>query len=403
MSGTLAPRRRNDRSIAPSTGATIGGRYRVESVLGAGAMGTVFEARHTVLDRAVALKVVSASLLGDPALTDSLLDEARAAARVAHPSLAQVFDAGIDEPTGDVFLAMERLDGETLRAHLDRRGALSATEAVALLSPVLDALSAAHEAGIVHRDVKPENIMLARSSDGAARPTLIDFGIARVLAREAHRAASVGEAALGTPAYMSPEQRAAPSSVDARADLWSLSLVILECVRGRAPTAGAAPDLSGLPAPLAAALARAFERSPSRRFDSAAALRDALAAAVAPPRARRGAAPIALVAVLATVALLAAGLARSREPAALPAVRQARAAASAAPGPTRAQPPAPIAERSPAAQPTPVAASAPPPRRIARRTPSPRAVAPATPQPAEPARAAERPWFEPRAGSLSVP
>lgn len=397
MSGTLAPRRRNDRSIAP-VGATVGGRYRVESVLGAGAMGTVFDARHTVLDRAVALKVVSGSLLGDPALTDLLLDEARAAARVAHPSLAQVFDAGIDEPTGDVFLAMERIDGETLRAHLDRRGTLAPSEAVALLAPVLDALSAAHAVGIIHRDVKPENVMLAASGDGAPRPTLIDFGIARVLAREPHSAASVGEAVLGTPAYMSPEQRVAPSSVDARADLWSVALVIHECVTGRAPVAGATPDLTGLPSPLRATLARAFDAEPSRRFDRAESLRDALTAAVAPPRSRRRAAPLALVAVVAALALVAAKLAATRAPAPRPSPLPPPVVSASVTRPSTVTAP-PRVEPAPAPAPEP-AVIAPTQRRLARRTATVRPIAPSAP---EPARAPERPWFEPRAGELQVP
>jgi serine/threonine protein kinase len=403
MSGTLAPRRRNDRTIAP-VGATIGGRYRLESVLGAGAMGTVFGARHTVLDRAVALKVVSGSLLGDPALSDLLLDEARAAARVAHPSLAQVFDAGIDEPTGDVFLAMERLDGETLRAHLDRRETLAPSEAVALLAPVLDALSAAHAVGIVHRDVKPENIMLASSSDGAPRPTLIDFGIARVLAREPRSAASAGEGALGTPAYMSPEQRVAPAAVDARADLWSVALVMHECVTGRAPAPCAAPDLADLSPPLRATLARALDADPARRFDRAESLRDALVAAVAPPRARRRAAARSLLALLATLALVAATRAATRAPAPRPSPPPPPVAPAPetrpAPSVTAPPPVAPATALTPTPTPTATAVSAPAQRRVARRSAALRPVAPGA---AEPARALERPWFEPRAGALQLP
>jgi len=397
MAGTLSPRRRNERPVT-HVGATVGGRYRVESVLGAGAMGTVYDARHTVLDRAVALKVVSSSLLGDPALADLLLDEARAAARVAHPNLVQVFDAGVDEASGDLFLAMERVDAETLRAHLDRRGALPPREAVALVAPVLDALDAAHGAGTVHRDVKPDNVLVARAADGSLRPTLIDFGIARVLARDPHHTARDDEAVLGTPAYMSPEQRRAPSAVDAQADLWSAAVMLAEAVTGHAPRPHEPPDLADVPAPLRRVLERALDRDPARRYPDARALRDALNDAVAAPRTTRRAALVAvLVAALLPLGLVAArGTARPNRATAAAPLRTP----FAAPPVVAAAPIPALALRTPAATASPVPPSiAPVTPRTARRP----ARRPAPSAPTPPAPAPARPWFEPRAGALHVP
>ncbi|MFO0624825.1 MAG: serine/threonine-protein kinase [Polyangiales bacterium] len=399
MAGTVSSRRRQDRPPL-DIGALIAGRYRVDGVLGVGGMGTVFDATHVVLGRRVALKVVPAGELGDAAVVDLLLDEARCAVRISHPNIAQVFDAGVDEGRGEVFLAMERLEGQTLRALLEARGRLPADEAVALLAPIMDTLAAVHDAGTVHRDVKPENIFLATSADGAARPTLLDFGIARVLTRDALGAASHG--LLGTPSYMPPEQRESPSSVDARADQWALAVVLAEVITGRAPPADARAEaldprsLPEVPAPLARVLTRAAHADPALRFESMRALRAAAldAASTRPPR--RALRPAA--AALLTVVLGAAGTAATRPRP--PRLRRSRRPPPRPRRPRRPPPPATTTPPSPHRRPpTP---RPPPPRAPRADTRRRRPLAPRPPAP-PPAPSADGPWFAPRAGTLRAP
>jgi serine/threonine-protein kinase len=170
------------------------GRYRIEDTLGTGAMGTVVLARDTVLDRRVAIKVLAGHLAADDAFRQRFLREARLAARLCHPNVVQVFDAGDD---GNPFLVMEYVDGETVADRVTRNGGFSADELVGLAADLSAGLAAAHAMGIVHRDVKPHNVLLG--SGGAAK--LTDFGIAR--AREDHGLTEIGTV-LGTAQFMAP-------------------------------------------------------------------------------------------------------------------------------------------------------------------------------------------------------
>ena len=221
------------------------GRYEVERTLGRGGMATVYLAHDTVLGRPVALKVLAEHLAGDESFRARFLREARLAARIAHPNVVQVYDAGGDE--AGLFIAMEYVDGESLAEELARRGRLSAGEVVDLGRQLAAALAAAHAAGLVHRDVKPPNVLRAR--DGTVK--LGDFGIAH---SHDSTALTAHGSVLGTAAYLAPEQaRAEP--VTGAADLYALGVVLYEALTGRWPHEGRASPSSCC----------AASRSPSRR------------------------------------------------------------------------------------------------------------------------------------------
>jgi serine/threonine protein kinase/cytochrome c-type biogenesis protein CcmH/NrfG len=217
------------------------GRYEIRSQLGAGGMGEVYLAHDTKLDRKVALKILPDDL-GDGAHVGRFMQEARAVSALNHPNILTIYE--IDETDSEHFIATEFIEGETLRARI-RFAPINSAEAIDIGIQVASALCAAHSVGIVHRDVKPENIMLRR--DGIVK--VLDFGIAKLSAprtttptdREAPTLAFVNTAAgviLGTAPYMSPEQ-ARGLSVDARTDIWSLGCVMYEMVTGRQPFVGA--------------------------------------------------------------------------------------------------------------------------------------------------------------------
>jgi serine/threonine-protein kinase len=249
MTHGSASRGENDRSVtgvrqskpAPAPGRYEPGRliaekYRLIRPLRVGGMGTVWVAHNRVLDVDVGIKLIE--LHGDEGadLAQRLLDEARAAARLGHEGIVRVTDFGVTR-LGDPFLAMELLEGEDLADLLAREGRLQGRFAVRLLLPIVGALAAAHDKGIVHRDVKPENIFLAK--EGAdVKPKLLDFGIARTL-YGVPRTTSEG-VVMGTPDYMSPEQ-ARGEETDASSDVWSTCVVLYELVAGACPFSGANP------------------------------------------------------------------------------------------------------------------------------------------------------------------
>jgi serine/threonine-protein kinase len=215
----------------PLVGRLVDGRYRVTSRLARGGMATVYLATDTRLDREVALKVMHPHLADDEQFVARFHREAKSAARMSHHNVVAVYDQGSD---GDVvYLAMEHVAGTTLRDLMNDRGQLSAGEALALAEPVLEALSAAHRAGVVHRDVKPENVLLTQ--DG--RVKVADFGLARA-------ASSAGTATtgmlIGTVAYLSPEL-VLHGVADARSDVYAVGIVLFEMITGRQPFTGEVP------------------------------------------------------------------------------------------------------------------------------------------------------------------
>lgn len=212
-------------------GTVIAGKYRLDALLGAGSQGMVWRAHNLDLDVPVAIKLMHPlSELGLAMAPNRLFREARAAAMLGHPGIVRVFDAG-HTTDGLPFLAMELLQGVSLSDHLQDVGRLSPELAVRLILPIADALSAAHAQGIVHRDVKPDNILLSVSGE-QLQPKLLDFGIARVADGQPLTQAGC---VVGTPNYLPPEQARGLDDVDARADIWALCATLYECVTGAVP------------------------------------------------------------------------------------------------------------------------------------------------------------------------
>lgn len=225
-------------SLDTRPGATIAGRFRVESMLGRGGYGEVWRARQLRVDRVVALKLLRADVAHREDAARRFEREARLASRLSHPNAVRVIDFGEDR--GTLFLAMDHIDGPTLRERLRERGALPWREAAWLTMRIAAALRAAHGLGLVHRDLKPANVLISRI-DGEDQPVVIDFGLAKIFDDDApDDQITRAHAMLGTPAYMCPEVvRGAP--VDGRSDLYSLGVLLFELLTGRVPLRGATP------------------------------------------------------------------------------------------------------------------------------------------------------------------
>jgi serine/threonine protein kinase len=224
----------------PKSGDVVAGKYRIEKVVGEGGMGIVYAAHHLVLDKRVAMKLVLVDALRGEELVERFVREAQAAARLQSEHVVRVTDAGALE-NGMPFLIMEYLEGCDLAALLDLEGPLAATDVADYMLQALAALAQAHAAGIVHRDLKPANLFLAVRDDGGNLVKVLDFGISKQQPGTARWKELTGKALLGTPAYMSPEQLRSSKSVDARADLWSLGVVMYELLTAKTPFDGDGP------------------------------------------------------------------------------------------------------------------------------------------------------------------
>ncbi len=198
------------------------------SLIGPGGMGTVYRARHRTLDRPVAVKVIHADLRERDTFADRFIREARTLARLDHPSIVKVYDFG--QRDGLSYLIMELVDGVTLRQAIDE-GAIDPKEALALVPRICEALQYAHDQGVVHRDIKPDNILLDRQ--GALK--IADFGLAKLVGTATEPRLTRTEQVMGTPHYMAPEQIETPTQVDHRADIYSLGVVFYEMLTGELP------------------------------------------------------------------------------------------------------------------------------------------------------------------------
>ena len=226
---TTAARPRADHYQA---GQILDGKYQLLSKAGEGATGAVWIALNLSLQSRVAIKLVHPEMRL-PVIVERVMREARAAARLTHSAIVRVFDLG-ETPNGDPYIVMELLEGESLRTMLDRKVRLTPEEALAVLLPLASAMQLAHDQGIIHRDIKPDNIMLARIDGGRIQPKLVDFGIAKLSFGDPG-GVNTGAMVIGTPGYMSPEQAGGGEIVDHRADIWSFSAMLYEMVSGDTP------------------------------------------------------------------------------------------------------------------------------------------------------------------------
>jgi eukaryotic-like serine/threonine-protein kinase len=273
-------------SAADRLAAALADRYRLGRELGAGGMATVYLAHDLKHDRDVAIKVLKpelAAVLG----AERFVTEIKTTAALQHPNILPLFDSG--EAGGFLFYVMPYVEGETLRAKLDRETQLGVDESVKLVTEVADALQYAHEHGVVHRDIKPENILVH-----ADRPMVADFGIALAVSAAAGGRMTETGLSLGTPHYMSPEQATAEKTITNRSDIYSLGAVLYEMLTGEPPHTGTSAQQiimkivtedvapvtrirKAVPANVAAAVGEALEKLPADRFESAKAFADALA------------------------------------------------------------------------------------------------------------------------------
>jgi serine/threonine-protein kinase len=279
----------------------LGASFTLEGEIGRGGMGVVYHARDERLKRKVAVKVLPPELAFREEIRIRFLREAETAARLSHPHIVPIHSVG-EGPEGLVYFVMAYVDGESLAARLKRRGQLAAEESRRILMETADALGAGHALGIVHRDVKPDNILLEGSR---GRVVLTDFGIAKALTSSTGPGTLTATGvAIGTPHYMSPEQAAGDREIDGRSDIYSLGVVGYQMLTGELPFS--APTVPGLllkqiteqapylkdkapacPDDLASCVMRSLEKEPEARWPTADALRRALESRTAPPYRRR--------------------------------------------------------------------------------------------------------------------
>jgi len=299
-------------SLSSFVDPLAGTPYRAIGPAGGGSMGEVIEAEHRALKKRVMVKLIRAEHAGSSAMEDRMRLEAQATSALSgHPNIVEIFDLG-RTAEGRPYLAMERLVGRTLKQEVAARGALPVAEAIGLVKQLLAGLAAAHGAGLVHRDIKPDNLFLCDAGpDGARRLKILDFGIVKVVSagKRGPRPLAIptGEGmAIGTPRFLSPEQ-ATGRPVDARADLYAAGCVLFWLIAGRDPffdreglvaivkahAADTPPPLSAIaeqaaPAALDEVMAWALEKKPEHRFSSAEEMAAALEAVEArPTRAKR--------------------------------------------------------------------------------------------------------------------
>jgi serine/threonine protein kinase len=279
-----------EKPLAQRLAAALGTAFTIEGEIGRGGMGVVYRARDERLQRRVAIKVLPPELAFQQEIRERFTREAQTAARLSHPHIVPIHTVG--EGQGLVYFVMGYVDGESVGARIRRRGRLPAEEVRRIMRETADALSAAHALSVIHRDIKPDNILLEGTR---GRVMVTDFGIAKALSTGSGATLTGVGVAIGTPAFMSPEQAAGERDIDGRSDLYSLGVVSYQMLTGELPFS--APSVAGIlmkqitePAPdlrirrpdipedLALAVARCLEKDPSNRWPTADALRRALEA-----------------------------------------------------------------------------------------------------------------------------
>src|SRR6266536_2084791 len=232
-----------DVQVDPLIGRVFDGKYRLDERLGGGGMGTVYRATHLLIDRPVALKVLSQRFVGDETAQQRFRREARAAGRMQHPNAVTVTDFGATSD-GYLYIVMELLEGRTLRDLLAREGHLDPARAVSIILQASAAVGAAHDAGLIHRDLKPANIFIEQRPNLPAVVKVLDFGVAKFIVEEQdddyNTLTQVG-AIIGTPRYMSPEQCSGAASLTPASDVYSLGIIFYEMLTGVVPFSADTP------------------------------------------------------------------------------------------------------------------------------------------------------------------
>ena len=321
----------------PGEGSVVGGKYRLRGLLGRGGVGSVFEAERIADGELFALKRLDRATTKDHVAVSRFAREVRAANAARSEHIVRIVDVGTDD--GCPFLLMERLHGEDLGARLQRSGRIPPHEAVEIVRQILSGLQGAHVSGVVHRDLKPDNIFLAERIGSPSCVKILDFGMSKIQppGTTIPLALTRSGVAVGTPLYMSPEQAAARSDVDARSDLYSVGAILFECVTGRPPHVGETSEtvlhsirtrraprvrevVPGLASSRAEVIDRALAMDRTARFRSANEMMRALVASTADLDGRAGRsarrtlwlAGVSSVAVGAMIAVAAASWLRAR-------------------------------------------------------------------------------------------
>src|SRR5438128_825195 len=232
-----------DVPIDPLIGRTFEGKYRLDERLGGGGMGTVYRATHLLIDRPVALKVLSQRFVGDQTAQQRFRREARAAGRMQHPNAVTVTDFGATDD-GYLYIVMELLEGRTLRDLLAHEGPLDSARAVSIMLQVCAAVGAAHDAGLIHRDLKPANIFIEQRPNLPAIVKVLDFGVAKFAVEEHdddYKTLTQVGAIIGTPRYMSPEQCSGAAPLTPASDVYSLGIILYEMLTGAVPFSADTP------------------------------------------------------------------------------------------------------------------------------------------------------------------
>lgn len=232
-----------EKSADDLLGTILAGKYRIDERLSEGGMGTVYRGTHVLMDKTVAVKVLLPMLAADEKIVARFSREARAASKISHPNALSVTDFGEAEG-GTVFLVMEYLSGRTLKDVIQSEGPMPLDRAIDIMRQVGDALRAAHDQGVVHRDLKSDNIMLIPTARGE-HPMVLDFGIAKIIEPDADvdTGLTAPNLVIGTPQYMSPEQCSQATEIDARSDIYSFGVILYEMLVGHVPYSGESPTI----------------------------------------------------------------------------------------------------------------------------------------------------------------
>ena len=276
----------------PLIGQTLADKYRIEELINEGGMGAVYRGTHVLMDKTVAVKVLHPALAADDKIVARFSREARAASRISHPHALNVTDFG-ESDNGIVFLVMEYLKGETLKEVIHSEGPMPLARVIEIIRQICGALEAAHTEGVVHRDLKSDNIMLVDVGSGDWAKVL-DFGIAKITEKVGQDTAlTAPNLIIGTPQYMSPEQCSQAAEIDSRSDIYSLGIILYEMLVGHVPFTGESPTAimmkhlqdpppsilekrKDLPAAVGRVVTRAMAKRPEDRFQTVSELSEEL-------------------------------------------------------------------------------------------------------------------------------